>query len=500
LAAFSISRAEESHAAGAEAPAEHAEAHCTAGEHHAEADHKPIGETLPLWSILPFIGILLSIAIWPLANAHFWEHNMGKISAFWALGFAVPFTAAYGFSASLYEILHIYIIDYIPFIILLFGLFVASGGIIVRGTLKGTPLINCMFILIGTVLSSWIGTTGSSMLLIRPLIRANAGRKYKAHVIIFFIFLVSNIGGGLTPVGDPPLFLGFLHGVPFFWTMKCLKPILMVSAILLVLFYIIDTLLVKREGAQSLSDAKDPIRVGGTYNFLFLFGIVGAVIFSGVFNHHPLFYDAGAGHARGITIMGGGHPLILASINLCRDLFILLMAFLSYKLTPLGLRKDNNFTFWPIQEVAILFAGIFMCIVPALAILKAGENGALSFIIAAVNSPKAYFWITGSLSSFLDNAPTYLTFLNTALGSFYPGMAEPQAVAKLVVEQVPTLLAISCGAVFMGANTYIGNAPNFMVRSIAIENKIPMPSFFGYMGWSIVILVPAFFLTTLVFF
>ena len=251
--------------------------------HDTHAEHHGVdGAKLPLWSVIPFVGILLSIAIIPLINFHFWEHNYGKFSLAWALIFALPYLAVFRRPA-FYDILHIYLIDYIPFIILLWGLYTVAGGILVRGTIRGTPIVNLILLLIGTAIASWVGTTGASMLLIRPMIRANAYRKSKVHLIVFFIFLVSNIGGSLTPLGDPPLFLGFLHGVPFFWTTAALFPqMLFICVLLLVLFFILDTILFKREGGQVPDDGvKEPIRVDGLFNLIFLFGIVGAVFMSG---------------------------------------------------------------------------------------------------------------------------------------------------------------------------------------------------------------------------
>jgi len=456
------------------------------------ADEAPIGEILPLWSILPFIGILLSIAVCPLVVGHFWHRHYAKVSLAWALLFAIPFLWSYGAHAA-EEILHIYLVDYIPFIILLWGLFTVAGGIVVRGTKEGTPARNTVFLLIGTVIASWVGTTGAAMLLIRPVLRANAHRQHKVHVIVFFIFLVANVGGSLTPLGDPPLFLGFLHQVPFFWTMHLLPHMALVSALLLVIFYFVDRRYYRQEKAQEVAKPEpnpepkptEPQGVDGLHNLIFLGGIVFAVLMSGVW--HPGSVDVFGVHV-GLQ-------------NWARDGFILLMGALSLLFTSRDLRKANGFSWEPIREVAYLFAGIFMTIIPALAILKAGERGGLALLIESVKEPAHYFWAVGILSSFLDNAPTYLTFFNTQLGRFYPGLPESAAVSRLVVEKVVFLEALSAGAVFMGANTYIGNAPNFMVKSIAEEAGVAMPSFFGYLvRWAIPILIPIFVLVTLVFF
>jgi Na+/H+ antiporter NhaD/arsenite permease-like protein len=460
-----------------------------------------LGESLPLWSAVPFAGILLSIALMPLLAPKFWHHHFGKVAAFWALLFALPFAWAYGVETALHSLLHIVALDYVPFIILLTGLFVIAGGIAVRGSLAGSPVVNTTMLLIGTLLASWIGTTGASMLLIRPLLKSNAQRKNKIHVVVFFIFLVSNIGGALTPIGDPPLFLGYLHGVSFFWTLiHCFLPMAFNATILLVVFYFLDRALLAREGGLPPAQGKaEPLRVEGLPNLLLLLGVVGAVILSGALNSNPVFFDTVALKARGFTLLGGEHPIVVPWLNLVRDGAIIALLLLSLKITRAETRAANEFNWEPILEVAKLFAGIFITIVPALEILKAGEHGAMSFIIRNVSSDASYFWASGTLSSFLDNAPTYLTFFNTALGSFYPGMTEAQAV-PLLMQHGTTLMAISCGSVFMGANTYIGNAPNFMVKSIAEQSGIKMPSFFGYMAWSLGILVPLFILNTFLFF
>jgi Na+/H+ antiporter NhaD/arsenite permease-like protein len=444
-----------------------------------------IGSVLPLWSVLPFAGILLSIALLPLVAPRFWHHHFAKVAAFWALVFALPFLFFYQGTA-LYEIGHIYIIDYIPFIILLWSLFTISGGIYVQGSLKGTPLVNMTILLIGTLLASVIGTTGASMLLIRPVLRSNSWRKFKVHTIVFFIFLISNIGGALTPLGDPPLFLGFLHGVPFLWTLKILPQMAFASFILLALYFVMDTYYYRKENKSALGTAEpEPLRIQGALNFLFLAGIVGGVLFSGLVKLSE------------VNILG----IHQSMENLIKDAILIIMGLLSLYFTNKEIRKSNEFGWGPILEVAYLFAGIFMTIIPALAILKAGEHGALALLIKSVNTPAHYFWASGTLSSFLDNAPTYLTFFSSAIGKFYPGMPESEAVALLIMEKIPYLAAISAGSVFMGANTYIGNAPNFMVKSIAEEAGVAMPSFFGYMfKYSLPILVVLFIIETFIFF
>ena len=459
--------------------------HQKADTHHGEG-HVKIGEFLPLWSCIPFACILLSIALFPLVLPDFWHHHFGKISGFWPLTLAIPFLIAFK-GAALYEILHIILADYVPFIILLWSLYTVSGGILLRGTLRGTPIVNVIILIIGTLLASWMGTTGAAMLLIRPFLRANDYRKNRTFMVVFFIFLVANVGGSLTPLGDPPLFLGFLHGVSFFWTFNILPHMVLVVIILLVIYFILDTYHYRKEGVSAPEEEGDkaPLKLEGVYNFLFLGGIVGAVLMSGI-------VDWGEVNTFGV------HRSIQ---DWTRDGLLILMGILSLVATPMQLRDDNDFTWFPIIEVAYLFIGIFITMIPCLLILKAGSDGALAFLVNGVTQPVHYFWVTGGLSSFLDNAPTYLTFFNSALGAFYPGASEAQAVPLLMTENAIYLKALSAGAVFFGACSYIGNAPNFMVRSISEEAGTPMPSFFGYiLKYALVFLIPTFVIVTFVFF
>ncbi len=439
------------------------------------------GADLSIFWVFPFAGILLSIAIFPLVAPDFWHHNFGKISAFWAILLIVPFLLKVGFTITLYELLHVGLLEYVPFIILLLALFTISGGVQLKGALVGTPIVNTGIIFIGTALASWMGTTGAAMLLIRPLIRANKERKSKVHVIVFFIFLVANIGGSLTPLGDPPLFLGFLKGVNFFWTTSAMMvPMLFMVFSLLIIFFIFDSYLYKKENIKKVeTDIK--ISIEGSFNLLLLLGVIGSVLLSGFWRPHiefELFY------------------VHVELQNVIRDILLLTLTFASWKLTSSKIREANEYTWFPIVEVAKLFAGIFVTIIPAIAILKAGTSGALGVVINSVSNQTGpinymYFWATGILSSFLDNAPTYLVFFNTAGG-------DP---IQLMGELSQTLLAISAGAVFMGANTYIGNAPNFMVKSISESSGIEMPSFFGYLfKWSLPILFPLFIIVTFLFF
>ena len=451
----------------------------------AGAPHLDGGELSALWS-LPFAGILLSIAVFPLVAPQFWHHHFGKVSLFWALAVLLPFVIEFGFALTLYELIHVLLLEYLPFIILLFALFTVAGGVRITGALRGTPGVNTAMLALGTVLASIMGTTGAAMLLIRPMLRANDWRQRKVHVFIFFIFLVANIGGSLTPLGDPPLFLGFLKGVDFFWpTEHMLPPMLLVALPLLAIFYALDRWLHRREPvpetAEHIETDESRFGIEGRWNLLLLIGILGAVLLSGFWKSE-------------IELTVYHVPRQLE--GLVRDGLLVAIAFLSMRLTPAESRRANSFTWFPIIEVAKLFAGIFITIFPVIGMLRAGEEGALGGVVGAVSADdgtainSAYFWITGILSSFLDNAPTYLVFFNTAGGD--PGY--------LMGESADTLLAISAGAVFMGANTYIGNAPNFMVRSICEERGVKMPSFFGFMLWSVGILMPLFVLVTLLFF
>jgi Na+/H+ antiporter NhaD/arsenite permease-like protein len=434
-----------------------------------------------IWGV-PFAGILLSIALFPLLAPEFWEHHFGKVSAFWIATVVIPLFVFYGGSLTVYELVHLAFLEYLPFIILLLALFTVAGGIHLSGSFQGTPISNTAFLAAGTALASWTGTTGASMLFIRPVLRANAERHHKVHVIVFFIFLVSNIGGSLTPLGDPPLFLGFLKGVSFFWpTVHLFLPMLLVVGLLLALFFVIDTVLVRREGFVPVKHGeKAKMRVAGLPNIVLLACIVGAVLLSGTWK--PGIH---------LTVYHVDIPLE----GIVRDVLLLLITFVSWHFTDREHRRANAFNWHPIIEVAKLFAGIFVTIVPVIAILKAGQHGALSSVVGAVTDEAGqpidamYFWLTGLLSSFLDNAPTYLVFFNAAGGDAH----------ELMGPMASTLIAISAGAVFMGANSYIGNAPNFMVKAIAESQGIKMPSFFGYMAWSVGILVPLFVLVTIVF-
>ena len=435
------------------------------------------------WAI-PFAGILLSIALMPLMVPSFWHHHFGKVSAAWTLAFFLPFAYFFGVSAAGASLVHAMLAEYIPFIILLTALYTVAGGIYIRGNLHGSPALNCGLLLIGVVLASFMGTTGASMLMIRPLIRANDNRQHKAHLVVFFIFLVSNVGGSLTPLGDPPLFLGFLKGVDFFWTVRFIFPETLFLVIsLLVIFYLIDSYYFKKEGVLPVDLTPDTQRIGfdGAVNFWLLGAVAGLVLMSGVWKS-PVTVDI-AGTIVGLP-------------GMVRDVGLIIITFISLRITAKSVHDSNQFSWAPMQEVAKLFVGIFLTIIPVIAMLKAGANGPFSAIVAAITRPDGspdpamYFWATGLLSSFLDNAPTYLVFFNTAGG-------DPKV---LMTALAPALAAISAGAVFMGANSYIGNAPNLMVKAVAEDRGVTMPSFFGYMAWSCCVLLPLFIIMTFIWF
>ena len=444
---------------------------------------------VPLWLCIPFAGLLLCIAILPLIKPVWWEEHQPLAVIFWSLLFIVPFAVVYGGGEAAKTVLECIVDDYLTFIVLLFGLFCVSGNITMEGDLAGSPRVNVGLLLIGTLLSSWIGTTGASMLMVRPVIKMNSWRRRKCHIMIFFIFLISNIGGCLTPIGDPPLLMGFMRGIPFFWSLHLIGLMVFNVVVLLFIFYWIDRRAYRKDIAEGMKpDISKPgtqVKIKGLHNLVFLIMIVAAVILSGVLPGLAAFQDA-AGNVLGIPIF---ENVKLTFPSLIEIVIILTAAFLSFRTTNVEIRRQNHFTWGAIKEVAVLFIGIFITMQPALMILKAkgGELG--------ITQPFEMFWSTGMLSSFLDNTPTYLVFLTTAgaLGASN-GMA-----TTLGVVPVEMLIAISAGAVFMGANTYIGNAPNFMVKSIADENGIRMPSFFGYLLWSLSILIPVFILDTLVF-
>lgn len=433
--------------------------------------------------ILPFLGLLLSIAIGPPLFPRVWYNHYGKIAFAWSTLTLAPLAALRGIPAARDALAHALLADYLSFIALLFALYVVAGGILVTGNLRGTPWVNTAILALGTVLASIVGTTGAAMILIRPLLRANAARLVNAHVVVFFIFLISNIGGALSPVGNPPLFVGFLQGVDFFWTARYLAiPTAITAGIVLVVFVVIDIWHYRRDRRIELVGETLPpvaLRVNGLGNILLIALIVGAILLSALWR-------------SGVSFEVYGTRLVLES--LLRDGALVVIALVSLRLTPEEHRDVNGFSWEPIREVAYLFAGIFLCLIPVLAALSAGKDGALAWLLDLVTRPDgapndvAYFWLSGTLSAFLDNAPTYLVFFNLAGGD----------ATRLMGELATTLAAISMGAVYMGALTYIGNAPNFMIYAIATERGVKMPSFFGFMVWSCAVLIPVFALLTFV--
>lgn len=420
------------------------------------SDNETSYVSFPVWTTVFFVILILSIAVMPLINSEWWGNNYKYVS----IGLAIPAALIVSFR-DFSLILHT-LMEYISFIILIGSLFVISGGIVIRISGRGKPLLNSIIMLIGAIFASFIGTTGASMVLIRPLIRINRWRRNVSHIYIFFIFLVSNIGGLLTPLGDPPLFLGFLKGVPFTWTLKLFPCWLVAVSILICVFYILDKHFIKKEQVEKIISPKKvegakKLEIRGRVNFVLLGAVLGAFFLP----------------------------------NIIRELVMAAAAVLSIYLTPVVIREENGFTYHPIIEVAVLFIGIFITMIPALKILE------LSGDKLGVNTPWKFFWVTGVLSSFLDNAPTYLVFVSTA-----KSLAVLNKITAGLVAGVPDIFlqAISVGAVFMGANTYVGNGPNFIVKAICEENEISMPSFFKYMAWSLIFLIPVFIIITFIFF
>jgi Na+/H+ antiporter NhaD/arsenite permease-like protein len=480
------------HAADAHAAAGHsADGHRVASG-HGEGHHGPPAgyEIPPLWSCIPFVAILLSIALLPLipATSHWWENNQNRLAVSLVLAaltllfyaFVHPMTYNHvtmhtytGFKSVVHVLQHAVLIEYIPFIVLLFSLYVISGGISLRGDLAAHPGTNTAFLAVGGALASFIGTTGASMLLIRPLLQTNSQRKHTVHTVIFFIFIVSNCGGLLLPIGDPPLFLGYLRGVKFLWTMGLFFEWLVVVGALLGIYYVWDWRKYKREDPASVTldeTRRTKLRLQGSLNFVWLLGIVLCVALVDPSKELPLL---------------GFKPF-----PFMREVLMLMLVVVSKLTTDKEIYRLNQFNYHAILEVAALFIGIFICMQAPIEILnqKGSELG--------LSKPWHFFWATGGLSAFLDNAPTYVVFFETA--KTLPPGADPVTVAGGAIGN-SLLVAISLGAVFMGALTYIGNGPNFMVKSIAEQMGVRMPSFFGYMAYSFAILVPLFVVVMLIF-
>jgi Na+/H+ antiporter NhaD/arsenite permease-like protein len=434
----------------------------------------------PLWLALPFAGLLLSIALGPVFARRFWHVHYDKAAAFWAMLAFVSLLATQGLTPTLGALTRTLLSDYLPFILMLFALYTTAGGIVVSDLAPATPRLNTLLLATGTLAASLVGTTGAAMIFIRPVLQANAQRRHKVHVIIFFIFLVANIGGALSPLGDPPLFFGFLRGVDFFWPARHLWPhFALVAGLLLALFFALDTYFHAKE--PKIAPEQALLEIQGLPNVALIVAAVLTIIGSAVWR-------------PGIDFEILGTHIALQ--DLLRSVALLAIGLVSIALTPQADHEANHFSWEPLGEIAKLFAALFVCIIPVMAMLAAKTQGPFAPVIAFLSDPNdaprdaAYFWATGLLSSMLDNAPTYLVFF---------GLAGGDATA-LSGELARTLAAISLGAVFMGALTYIGNAPNFMVYALARRARVPMPSFFGYLAWSGAILLPIFVLVTLIFF
>ncbi len=441
----------------------------------------------PVWS-LPFLGMILSIALFPLILPNFWSKHYGKVSLAWSGIVLIGLAISQGVGISLMTFITVIIDQFFPFIFLILSLFTVTGGIGLEGEHEGSPIINLLFLTFGAILSSWLGTTGASVLFIRPLIHANSWRKYKVHTIIFFIFIVGNIAGSLTPIGNPPLLMGFISKVPFFWPMtKLFGPTIFTTGLLLIIYFFIELHYYNKETEKPVKNNNSKLKLTGGWNLLLLIIIVIAVVLSS--------YDFG-------TAFKFFHiPVPLSEIT--EIIILITVTLISIKITAKEVRIRNNFTWHPIIEVGKLFAAIFICMAPLIAMLRAGIDGPLSFIINSLSNKNGeplngmYYWLSGGLSAFLDSAPAYLTFFNTAAA---PATGLNLAPHLFMTQVIPkTLIAITAGASFMGAITYIGNAPNMMIKFIAEENNIKMPSFFGYMLWSLIILVPIFVIVQFVF-
>jgi Na+/H+ antiporter NhaD/arsenite permease-like protein len=434
---------------------------------------------------LPFIGLLITIAAGPLLFPRLWRNHYGKLAFAWGALAIVPIAALYDVPTAAAAFAHALLAEYLSFMVLLFALYVVAGGILVTGDLRGTPLTNTAILAFGTLIASVVGTTGAAMVLIRPLIRANANRLHNAHVVVFFIILVTNVGGALSPLGAPPLFVGFLRGVELFWPAQHLwLPTAILAATVLALFILVDVWFHRQDrrvtliGEPPLPRAK--LRIQGNANFLLLAGVIATIIIATQWRPGIAF-----------DIYGAKVPLQ----ELIRDGTLVAIAIASLVLTPNEHRESNGFNWEPIRLVAILFAALFACIVPVLAMLQAGEAGTFGWLPrliedGVISREVAYFWLTGLFSAVLNNAPAFRVFFDLAGG-------DPQI---LMTTLAPTLAAISMGAVAMGALTYIGNAPNLMIYAIAEERGIRMPSFVGYMLWASLILLPGLLLITFVFF
>lgn len=432
--------------------------------------------------------MILSIAFLPLIIPTLWYENYGKITAVWIGLLLLPLTFIFGVEISAHLVTEALLTEFLPFILLLLVLYTASSGIHFSSTFQASPKVNLFILSIGTLLASFMGTTGAAMLLIRPLLEANKKRRYKAHIVIFFIYLVGNVGGALTPLGDPPLFLGFIHGIDFFWTFKYMfGPYLVTAGLLLSLFFLLDSYLFTKEFIPPPADAKRfQLTIEGGHNILIILGVLGGIIISGFWQSN-----------YSLTLLYTSLPLE----DIVRNGLFLFLALLSFRSTKKTIHQKNHFNWYPLIEVGKLFLGIFITIIPVILILQAGNQGALKTIVTITHSEQGepinstYFWITASLSAFLDNAPTYLVFFNMAGG----GSGELE-VADYLMNHIPqTLLAISIGTIFTGPLTYIANAPNLLIKTIAEQEGIVMPSFFSYFYQALLIFIPIYLLLIVIF-
>lgn len=427
---------------------------------------------IPFASLIPFIIQLIFIAVAPLLFHHWWESNRNKLLV--SIVLSIPVVLFLMSNSMLDKLEHQIWFDYLPFVILLTSLFVITGGIHLNGDIQATPKANTVFLAIGYILASIMGTTGAAMLLIRPILRTNEQRKYKTHTVLFFIALVANCGGLLTPLGDPPLFLLYLRGAEFTWFLKLLPEWLFVGIVLLTIYYLLDRFyyMKKEEWTAISADMKEkmPITLSGNINFVFLVGVVLSVAFI---------------NQQYIPSMADHHAPLY--IKFLREIILSVLIVLSLLFTPGGLREQNRFTWTPILEVAALFLGIFATMTPALLYLNQHSAS------MGLSEPSQFYYFTGLLSSFLDNAPTALVFHSVAEGLPLVG-TQVAGISEILLK------AISTAAVFFGAMTYIGNGPNFMVKAIAEENKVPMPSFFAYIAkFSVLVLLPVYILCQLLF-
>lgn len=445
------------------------------------------GSRLSILLIVPFLAMLLSLAAIPLIAPVFWKKRYYAIPLFWSIVAVAWISIEQGAAISISSVIKILLEQYLPFFFVLFTLFTITSGIKIDGRLGGTPALNTILLLIGSVLSSVIGTTGAAIVLLRPLLSSNALRKYKVHTIIFFIFLVGNIGGSLTPIGNPPVLMGFINNIDFFWPFFFLfLPTSFSICLLLGVYYGIESFLYIRENKTTLRRERAIVRVHGWFNVLLLCAAMSAVLLSKLSLGTAFHFS---------TVM-------IPLAELIEIMLLAVIALLSFILTKKEIRRENRFSWHPIIEVGIVFAGIFITITPIIAMLRAGSNGPCLFLFNSLSSidghPKnsMYYWVSGLVSAFIDSAPAYMVFFNTASAQCGNALSSAHFMMN---ENSATLVALTAGSSFMGALSYIGNAPNMIVRAIAEENGIIMPSFSGYMLWAFIILIPVFIIVQIIF-